>query len=123
MNIFIHTVFTINSQSTNNFLQNNPCQSENKDVYLHRKQETTTLTRKVTMKNENELMIESLEGFINTLKNISVTPKRFEEAKRDAIKYTIKVKKEIGDYDFLNSKEWKQFLVNQKIENIEKDFK
>lgn len=76
----------------------------------------------VTMKNENELMIEALEGFINTLKNISVTSKRFEEAKCDAIKYTIKVKKEIGDTDFLNSKEWKRFLVNQKIENIENDF-
>ena len=65
-------------------------------------------------KNENELMIESLEGFINTIKKNSVSLKRFEETKCDAINYVIAVKKRIGDYDFLNSKEWKQFLVNQK---------
>ena len=90
--------------------------------YIKGIKKTTTLTRKVTMKNENELMIEALDNFISTIKKNSVSPERFEEAKCDAIKYTIKVKKEIGDTSFLNSKEWKQFLVNQKIENIEKDF-
>lgn len=74
------------------------------------------------MKNENELMIEALEGFINTIKKNSVTPKRFEEIKRDAINYVFTVKKRIGDTDFLNSKEWKNYLVQQKIEDIEKDF-
>ena len=74
------------------------------------------------MKNENELMIEALEEFINTIKKNSVTPKRFEEIKRDAINYVFTVKKRIGDTDFLTSKEWKNFLVQQKIEDIEKDF-
>lgn len=74
------------------------------------------------MKNENELMIEALEGFINTIKKNSVTPKRFEEIKCDAINYVFTVKKGIGDTDFLNSKEWKNYLVQQKIEDIEKDF-
>ena len=74
------------------------------------------------MKNENELMIEALEEFINTIKKNSVTPKRFEEIKRDAINYVITVKKRIGDTDFLNSKEWKNYLVQQKIVDIEKDF-
>ena len=74
------------------------------------------------MKNENELMIEALEGFINTIKKNSVTPKRFEEIKRDVINYVFTVKNRIGDTDFLNSKEWKNYLVQQKIEDIEKDF-
>lgn len=73
-------------------------------------------------KNKNELMIEALEGFINTIKKNSVTPKRFEEIKRDAINYVFTVKNRIGDTDFLNSKEWKNYLVQQKIEDIEKDF-
>lgn len=76
----------------------------------------------ITMKNENELMIEALEGFINTIKKNSVTPKRFEEIKRDVINYVFTVKNRIGDTDFLNSKEWKNYLVQQKIEDIEKDF-
>ena len=74
------------------------------------------------MKNDNELMIEALDNFISTLKKNSATPEKFEEAKRDVIKHTIMVKTRIGDTDFLNSKEWKNYLVQQKIKDIEKDF-
>lgn len=98
---------------------------EKLQFYIKGIKETTTLTRKVTMKkniNENTLMIESLEGLINSMKRNSASLKRFEEFKSDMINHVITVKKRIGDSDFLNSKEWKQFLVNQKIENIEKDF-
>ena len=67
-------------------------------------------------------MIEALDNFISTLKKNSATPKKFEKAKREAIKLLIDVKTRIGDTDFLNSKKWKNYLVQQKIKDIEKDF-
>jgi 16S rRNA A1518/A1519 N6-dimethyltransferase RsmA/KsgA/DIM1 with predicted DNA glycosylase/AP lyase activity len=82
----------------------------------------TTLTRKVTMKNSNALMVESLDKLINVMKDKAASPKKFEQFKRDMIKLTIKTKSRIGDTEFLNSKEWKQYLIQQKLDDIEKDF-
>lgn len=77
---------------------------------------------KKIMKNDNELMIEALDGFINTFKKYCHSTKKFEELKRDSIKQVISVKNEIGDTDFLNSKEWKNYIVRQRVEDIDKDF-
>lgn len=72
--------------------------------------------------NDNELMIEAIVNFISTVKKNSSSQKKFEECKKDVVKYVMEVKKRIGDTDFLNSKEWKAFIVQQKINDIEKDF-
>jgi len=74
------------------------------------------------MKNSNALMVESLDKLINVMKDKAASPKKFEQFKRDMIKLTIKTKSRIGDTEFLNSKEWKQYLIQQKLDDIEKDF-
>jgi len=74
------------------------------------------------MKNSNALMVESLDKLINVMKDKAASPKKFEQFKRDMIKLTIKTKSRIGDTEFLNSKEWKQYLIQQKLVDIEKDF-
>jgi hypothetical protein len=74
------------------------------------------------MKNSNALMVESLDKLINAMKDKAASPKKFEQFKSDIIKLTIKTKSRIGDTEFLNSKEWKQYLIQQKLDDIEKDF-
>lgn len=73
-------------------------------------------------KNRNALMVESLDKLINVMKDKAASPVKFEQFKRDMIKWTLKTKHELGDTEFLNSKEWKQYLIQQKLNDIEKDF-
>lgn len=73
-------------------------------------------------KNRNALMVESLDKHLNATKNICADPVLFEQYKREILERTIKAKRAIGDSKFLNSKEWKQYLIQQKLNDIEKDF-
>ena len=73
-------------------------------------------------KNRNALMVEAIVKHINAFKKICTNPVMFEEFKSGFINRTIETKRELGDTEFLNSKELKQYLIEQKLNDIEKDF-
>lgn len=74
-------------------------------------------------KNRNALMIKDLDKLINAMKDIYAGTNKFEEVKRECIERTIEYKRKLGDISFLNSKELKKYIINEKINDIENDFK
>lgn len=73
-------------------------------------------------KNNNALMVEAMVRHINSMKKLFTDPVMFKEFKRAFINRTIEAKRRLGDTAFLNSKELKQYVIKQKLNDIEQDF-
>lgn len=73
-------------------------------------------------KNRNALMVKALNKIINVMKDKAASPEEFEQYVCDMIKWTLNTKRELDDTEFLKSKEWKQYLIQQKLNDIERDF-
>jgi hypothetical protein len=73
-------------------------------------------------KNHNAKLVETMIDLINCMKD-RTTKEKFNDYKKSVVVMTIQVQNRLGNYEFASCKELKEYIINEKINDIENDFK
>lgn len=84
--------------------------------------EVTTMTKDQMIKDHNAKMVETMINMINCMKD-RTTKEKFIDYKKNIVRLTIKIQNDFGNSTFATCKELKEYIINEKINDIENDFK
>lgn len=73
-------------------------------------------------KNHNAKLVEAMINLINCMKD-RTTKEKFNDYKKSIVRLTIKTQNNQGNFEFASCKELKEYIINEKINDIENDFK
>lgn len=74
-------------------------------------------------KNHNAKLVEEMIDIIDSSRIHFLTDEEFKEHQKGIVKNTIEYQDSIGNSKFGTCKELKEYIINEKINDIENDFK
>lgn len=80
------------------------------------------MTKDQMIKDHNAKMVESMINMINCMKD-RASKEKFIDYKKNIVRLTIKIQNDLGNSTFASCKELKEYIINEKINDIENDFK
>lgn len=86
--------------------------------------ETKKLNQEVTImrKNNNAKLVKAMIDMINCMKDRASSQEKFNDYKKSIVRLTIKTQNDLGNSSFASCKELKEYIINEKINDIENDF-